>query len=97
MMQRLTYRRTTWIVDAHCDDVTHFVVHADEKLTRVGDMSKHDRSSFLNQPATTHRALCLMHMESLAKMSRRNYKSSFSQADNSLEKRLCIAPPLVLT
>jgi hypothetical protein len=40
MMQRLTYRRTTWIVDAHCDDVTHFVVHADEKLTRVGDMSK---------------------------------------------------------
>jgi hypothetical protein len=41
-------------------------------------------------------ALWLMDMESLAKMSRRNYKSSFSQADHCLEKRLCIASPLVL-
>jgi hypothetical protein len=43
------------------------------------------------------RALCrAMDVESLAKMSRRNYKSSFWQADNCLEKRLCIAPLLVL-
>jgi hypothetical protein len=40
--------------------------------------------------------LWLVDVESLAKMFRRNYKSSFSQADNCLEKRLCIAPSRVL-
>jgi hypothetical protein len=90
MMQRLTYRRTTWIVDAHCDDVTRFVVHADEKLTPFLKLDsticpKRDRSSFSTKPATTHAALWLMDVESFAKMSKRNYKSSFSQVSNCLE------------
>jgi hypothetical protein len=46
--------------------------------------------------SATPSVLRLMDMESLVKMSRRTYKSSFSQADNCAEKRLCIAPQLVL-
>ena len=42
------------------------------------------RSQTNRRPLTP--ALWLMHMESLAKMSRRNYKSSFSQVDNCLKK-----------
>jgi hypothetical protein len=92
--------RTIWIADAHRDG-KRFIVRADEILTAFLELDsairpKRDRSSFSNKPAATHPALWLMDVESLAKMSKRNYKSSFSQADNCLEKRLCIAPPLVL-
>jgi hypothetical protein len=37
------------------------------------------------------------HAESLANVFTRNYKSSFSQAGNFLEKKLCIASVLVLS
>ena len=64
---------------------------------RFGDTSQTRPIIVLKRWAATRAALWLMDVESLAKIVQAKlHLSSFSQADNCLEKRLCIAPPLVL-
>jgi hypothetical protein len=69
-----------------------FLMHTDEKLSAFLELestisAKRKRSSFSNKAAATNPAVWLVGVESLAKMSSRNYKSSFLQTDNCLEKR----------